>query len=90
MLKDSEGNQYEITFNVQEETAELSEPYGKRLLVGKYVLYQGRPAYVKSLRGNKMVEIIETISKIERKVLVSNLSLIEKFGVNVYQLDKEP
>lgn len=68
----------------------MSEAYGKRLLVGRYVLYQGRPCYVRSVRANGMLEIIETISKIERKVNIQNISLIEKYGVNVFKLGFEP
>jgi hypothetical protein len=73
-MKDSKGNQYEITFSVSKIESsfgiEINEPYGNRLLVGRYVLYQGRPAYVRSLKANGMLDIIETISKIERKVTI--------------------
>lgn len=69
---------------------EVSEPYGHRLLVGRYVLYQGRPAYVRCARANGMLEIIETISKIERKVTIQNVSCIERYGVNVFKLGNEP
>jgi len=58
--------------------------------VGKYVLYQGKPAYVRSLSGNAYIDIVETISKRERKVHVQNVSLIETHGVNVFKYDKEP
>jgi len=57
--------------------------------VGRYVLYQGKPAYVRSLNGNGYVDIVETISKRERKVHVQNIDLLETHGVNVFKLDKE-
>jgi hypothetical protein len=94
-MKDSRGNQYEITFSVSKidqsiQGLEINESYGNRLLVGRYVLYQGRPAYVRSIKANGMLDIIETISKIERKVSILNVSCIEKYGVNVYKSGNEP
>ena len=94
-MQDSKGNHYEVTFSVSKiepsiQGLEVSEPYGHRLLVGRYVLYQGRPAYVRCARANGMLEIIETISKIERKVTIQNVSCIERYGVNVFKLGSEP
>ena len=66
------------------------EREGKRLLVGRYALYDSRPVYVKGLSGNHQVEIIETIQKKERKVDVSSLALLETSGVNIFKLDQEP
>lgn len=66
------------------------EREGKRLLVGRYALYDSRPAYVKGLSGDHKVEIIETIQKKERKVDVSSLALLETSGVNIFKLDQEP
>jgi hypothetical protein len=47
-------------------------------------------AFVKELHGNEMVDIIEIISKRERKMHVQDLDLIETHGVNVFKLDNEP
>ena len=94
-LQDAHGDQFEIRFSVSSidpvtEGLEISERSGKRLLVGRYVLYQGKPAYVRSLDGNETIDIVETISKRERKVHVQNVSLLETHGVNVFKLDAEP
>ena len=72
------------------EGLEISERSGKRLLVGRYVLYQGKPAYVRSLDGNETIDIVETISKRDRKAHVQDVSLLETHGVNVFKLGAEP
>ena len=51
---------------------------------------QNRVAYVKKLRGDAMVDIIETQTRSEHRVHVKELTLIEHYGVNVFQLNSEP
>ena len=86
--------QYEITFLVTELKSHLriesQEREGKRLLVGRYALYNSKPVYVRALHGNNTVEIVETISKSEKTVDVSKLKLLERSGVNVFKLNQEP
>ena len=55
--------------------------------MGRYALYKDKPVYVKALFDDGMVNIVETISKMDYKVHFSTLQLIEKSGVNVYQLN---
>ena len=50
-------------------------------------MYKGKPVYIKNIQGNMNVEVVETISKMDHKVHVSNLDLIERSGVNVYLLN---
>ena len=47
---------------------------------------------MKKLLANRVVEIVETISKMERKVKIDNesLELLERQGVNVFDLNQEP
>lgn len=47
---------------------------------------------MKKLLANRVVEIVETISKMERKVRIDNesLELLERQGVNVFNLNQEP
>jgi hypothetical protein len=56
VLTDFENNKYEIAFVVNRihDDVQLQnmEREGKRLLVGRYALYDSRPAYVKGLSGN--------------------------------------
>ena len=61
-------------------------------MVGKYVLYEGKPCFVRKLNSNGVIDIVETISKMERRVKVDNenLQLIEKWGVNVFNINQEP
>jgi hypothetical protein len=59
-------------------------------LVGRYVLYQQRVAYVKKLRGDGTLEIIETMTRSEARVSIDDVSLIEDHGVSVFILGKEP
>ena len=94
-LQDPHGDRFEIRFSVSRidpviEGLEISERSGKRLLVGRYVLYQGKPAYVRSLDGNETIDIVETISKRDRKAHVQDVSLLETHGVNVFKLGAEP
>jgi hypothetical protein len=65
------------------------EKEGKRLLVGKYVLFKGKVSYVKALYGNNRVDLVEIQSKKEHTTEVTHdaLTLIEKFGVNVFPIN---
>jgi hypothetical protein len=53
-------------------------------------LYQQRVAYVKKLRGDGNLEIIETMTRSESRVSVDDIALIEDHGVSVFVLGKEP
>lgn len=84
-----------MTFSVQElpETTkqEVTERSGKRLLVGRYCIYdKNRLCYVKKIKGDGTVDIIETITRSEHKVHYSEISMMETQGVNVFVLGKEP
>lgn len=91
VLRDFQDNQYEITFLVTEIKSHLriesQEREGKRLLVGRYALYNSKPVFVRALHGNNTVEIVETISKSEKKVDISKLNFLEQSGVNVFKLN---
>ena len=45
---------------------------------------------MKSLSANKQVQIIDILSRNETTVPVSELTLIESSGVNVFDLNSEP
>jgi hypothetical protein len=50
---------------------------GKRLLVGKYALYQNKVQYVRNIEGSGQVDVVENITKSERKVDWRKLQTIE-------------
>jgi hypothetical protein len=78
----------EISPNSQD--VKMTERQGRRLLIGRYVLFQGKVAYVKNLLGNGLIEIVEIVSKKDRTIHWKNVTLIETHGVSVFKLDKEP
>lgn len=66
-----------------------TEKFGKKLLVGRYVLYNHKVAYVRAVHSNGTVDIVETQAKKDRTIPVNHphLQLIENFGVNIFKLD---
>mmetsp|Transcript_5079 Transcript_5079/g.7691 ORF Transcript_5079/g.7691 Transcript_5079/m.7691 type:complete len:154 (+) Transcript_5079:1740-2201(+) len=93
-LRDEDGLSYEVTFSIQElvapEEVTATELMGKKLLVGRYVLYSSKVCYVKNLSADGGIELVEVISKKERRVTCQAVDLIEDYGVSVFSFDREP
>lgn len=91
-LWDLRGDLYELTYVISP-----ARPYtipdekdGHRLLIGRYVMHEGKAAYVKSVGANGNVDLVEVLSKSIETVPYQKVEMIEKFGVNVFDLNKEP
>jgi hypothetical protein len=94
-MKDFQGNRFKVTFNVKKIHASVQdipcqERAGRRLLIGRYAVYQDKIVYVRQLSPQGQAEVIETFSKRIRNVQADHLNLVEQSGVNVFKLDKEP
>jgi len=98
-IYDDQGNEYMITLSVEslefenEERIENSEYLGKRLLIGRYVMYDNRAAMVTGLHFRKtrtFVDIIERLTLQEEKVDLGQVKLLENTGVSIFNLKKEP
>ena len=87
-LFDLIGEEYEVSYVVSKSRPHIvpDEKEGLKLLVGRYVMYDQKVAYVKSLNSNGNMELIEVLSKKEHTVQYpdANLQLIERFGVNIF------
>jgi len=74
VLVDSQGLRYRIVFTISKDIEQVDEDMpekiGKRLLVGKFVLFDSKPAFVKNIYDDRSLEIMEVISKRERKVRI--------------------
>lgn len=88
--------QYSVTF-VLTQVNQRDEPLppqtemtGERLLVGRYVIYQGRTCYVRSMTNHIKVKICDIFTKEDMVVQLDHVKLIEKSGVNVFELGREP
>lgn len=91
----ADGAQYSITFVIapvgREERAP-DEKAGAKILVGRYVLYNQRTAYVKSVSQSSQIELVEMQSKKEKTLPFPSAAIrpIEQFGVSVFDLANEP
>jgi hypothetical protein len=93
-LKDPKGNDYKVKFSVNKgKNANNIIPHyreGNRLLVGKYILYnKSKPCVVKSLNRDGTVDLMIQTKEFPN-IKLEKVTLIEKYGVNMYDLDNLP
>lgn len=93
-ITNPKGNKFKVTYSVNKgKNANNIIPHyreGNRILIGKWVLYnKTKPCQVKAL--NKDMTLDLTIQAKEfPNIAMSKVTLIEKYGVNMYDLDNLP
>ena len=84
---------FEVEWNMEvnhDDTVEVGERQGKRLLVGRYAMHEGAVNFVKSLDPRGIADIVNITTKETRLVPHTDLDFIEEAGVNVFPLIEEP
>lgn len=97
-LSDKFDGVYKVKFSVANapynasQQNECPERVSKRLLVGKFAIYKGKPVFVKNISSDRRITVINTISKQAQTIQLpdNDFKLLEKSGVNVFSVDKVP
>lgn len=91
---DPEGNKMKVKFSISEAKAGETLPAerdGLRLLVGRYVIYQKRIAFVCSINRDNTIDLLNlSTGTVKQNVKMKNVKMIEHGGVNVWDLRDLP
>lgn len=89
---DSAGNKIKVKFSI----TRASEKYpherdGLRLLVGRYVIYQKRVALLRAINRDYTIDVQNlSTGTVKSGVKMKNVKMIERNGVNIYNLASVP